>query len=190
MEARWGRTPGSDEGRGSMSARRIRVVLAAVFVAAVIGTSISMATGASADGPSHVHAHLTAFQETPALNSTGHGEFEATVTSTKITFKLTYAGLTGAPLFAHVHVGQRGVAGGVSFFFCGGGGQPVCPSATSGTITGTATAASVVGPTTQGFKAGDLASVVRAIEGGVTYANIHTPMFPSGEIRGQISEDN
>jgi hypothetical protein len=166
------------------------VVVAAAFAAAVIGTSVSMATGASADGPSHIRAHLTAFQETPALNSTGHGELEATVTSTKITFKLTYAGLTGAPFVAHIHVGQRGVAGGVSVFFCGGGGQPACPGTTSGTITGTATAANTVGPTSQGFKAGDLASVVRAIEGGVTYANVHTPMFPVGEIRGQISDED
>ncbi|MCU1426169.1 MAG: hypothetical protein JWL83_169 [Actinomycetia bacterium] len=173
-----------------MSARRIRVVLAAAFVVAVSGTSISMATSASAHSRSHVRAHLTAFQETPSLNSTGHGDLQATVTSTKITFKLTYAGLTGAPLVAHIHVGQRGVAGGVALFLCGGGGQSACPATTSGTITGTATAMNVVGPTTQGFNAGDLASVRRAIKGGVTYANVHTPMFPMGEIRGQISDQN
>jgi hypothetical protein len=170
-----------------MSGTRIRVVLAAAFAVAVIGTSVAMATGAGADGPSHLRAHLTGFQETPSLNSTGQGTLDATATSSKITFKLTYSGLSGAPLVAHIHVGQRGVAGGVSVFFCGGGGQASCPAGTSGTVTGTIAAANVVGPTTQGFKAGDLASVLRAIDAGVTYANIHTPMFPNGEIRGQIS---
>ena len=87
---------------------------------------------------------------------------------------------------AHVHVGQREVNGGVSFFFCGGGGKPACPASTSGTITGTVTAADVVGPTAQGFNEGDLASVERAINAGVTYANMHTAKFPAGEIRGQV----
>jgi len=41
--------------------------------------------------------------------------------------------------------------------------------------------------TAQGFKAGDLASLEQAIQAGVTYTNMHTPTFPNGEIRGQIS---
>jgi hypothetical protein len=53
-------------------------------------------------------------------------------------------------------------------------------------VTGTATAANVVGPTAQGFAVGDLAAVERAIKAGVTYANMHTAKFPAGEIRGQI----
>src|SRR2546421_727237 len=32
----------------------------------------------------------------------------------------------------------------------------------------------------------DFASLVKAIRSGVTYANVHSPKFPSGEIRGQI----
>ena len=88
---------------------------------------------------------------------------------------------------AHVHVGQPGVSGGVSFFFCGGP-KPPCPSSASGpvTISGTTTAADIMGPTAQGFAAGDLNSVVKAIEAGFTYANMHTNVFPAGEIRGQL----
>ncbi len=40
--------------------------------------------------------------------------------------------------------------------------------------------------TAQGFAAGDLNSVVKAIEAGFTYANMHTSVFPAGEIRGQL----
>jgi hypothetical protein len=53
-------------------------------------------------------------------------------------------------------------------------------------VTGTITAANVVGPTAQGFNVGDLAAVERAIKAGVTYANMHTAKFPAGEIRGQV----
>jgi hypothetical protein len=107
------------------------------------------------------------------------------MTADQITFVLTYADLSAPPLVAHIHVGQRGVNGGVSVFFCGGA-KPACPATTSGTVTGTITAADVMGPTTQGFKAGDLASVEKAIRAGVTYVNMHTSNFPNGEIRGQI----
>lgn len=85
-----------------------------------------------------------------------------------------------------MHFGQRGVAGGVSFFFCGGGGKPACPATTSGTVTGTVVAADVVGPAAQGIQPGDLAAILQMIRAGLGYANMHTPNHPAGEIRGQI----
>ena len=47
---------------------------------------------------------------------------------------------------------------------------------------GTITAANVVGPAAQGYNVGDSPGGAR-IKAGVTYANMHTPMFPAGEIR-------
>ena len=89
--------------------------------------------------------------------------------------------------FAHVHLGRPGITGGVSFFLCGGGGQPACPTGTSGTVTGTVTAANVLGPAGQGIAAGEFNKVIQAMRAGATYANIHTTLFPGGEIRGHIS---
>ena len=71
-------------------------------------------------------------------------------------------------------------------FLCGGGGQPDCPAATSGTITGTITTANVVGPTTQGIDVGDLDSALEAVRTGLSYVNMHTVNFGTGEIRGQV----
>ena len=71
-------------------------------------------------------------------------------------------------------------------FFCGGGGKPACPASNSGSVSGTITAADVVGPTAQGFVAGDITPVIAALRAGFTYANMHTTKFPVGEIRGQI----
>jgi len=67
-------------------------------------------------------------------------------------------------------------------FLCGGGRQPACPAATSGTISGTTMAANVTGPTSQGIAAGDLTSALEAVREGNAYANMHSPMFPLGEI--------
>jgi hypothetical protein len=43
-----------------------------------------------------------------------------------------------------------------------------------------------IGPTAQGVTAGDFDALLRAIETGEAYANVHTANFPAGEIRGQI----
>ena len=132
-------------------------------------------------------ARLTGFQEVPALNGAGRATFRLELADDHMDFRLDYSGLSGAPAVAHVHIGQRGVNGAVSFFLCGGGGKPACPTTTSGSISGTVVAADILGPTAQGFDPGDLASVQRAIRGGVAYANMHTAKFPGGEIRGQLS---
>jgi len=44
----------------------------------------------------------------------------------------------------------------------------------------------VVGPTAQGIAPGDLAAILQMIRAGFGYANMHTPLHPAGEIRGQI----
>ena len=54
------------------------------------------------------------------------------------------------------------------------------------TVTGTITAAGVVGPTAQNITVGDFARVVAALASNTAYGNIHTKQFPAGEIRGQI----
>jgi len=53
-------------------------------------------------------------------------------------------------------------------------------------VTGTITAADILAITAQGLAAEDFAGAVRAIESGNTYVNVHTTLFPGGEIRGQI----
>jgi hypothetical protein len=91
--------------------------------------------GAPAGAEERLKASLRGFQEVPAISTAGHGEFRAKISDdeTSIEYVLTYSDLEGivppatAPLFAHIHLGQRGVNGGVSIFLCGGGGKPACP---------------------------------------------------------------
>jgi CHRD domain len=92
-------------------------------------------------------------------------------------------------LFAHIHLGQEGVNGGVAAFLCGGGGKPACPQE-SGEVTGTIVAGDVQAIPAQGLAANDIGALIRAIKHGATYANVHTDNFPSGEIRGQIGDDD
>jgi hypothetical protein len=106
-----------------------------------------------------------------------------------ISYELKYSGLGTAVTQAHIHFGKVHMAGGVMVFFCSNlpnppaGTQP-CPA--SGTVSGTITAASVIGPSAQGVTAGDFQAIVDALESDTAYGNIHTAAFPAGEIRGEI----
>jgi CHRD domain-containing protein len=138
-----------------------------------------------------LRATLRGANEVPPNSTAGTGSFKATIhTNGSIDFTFTFADLSAIPTVAHIHFGQFNVSGGVMIFLCGGGSQPSCPAATSGTIVGTIAAANVVGPIPQGVTAGDLAAALRAIAQGEGYVNIHNARFPAGEIRGQVRARN
>ncbi len=169
-----------------MSKRRIGSAAVAAVVFGV-AASLALASG-SHHGDGTIGAKLTGFNEVPSNIVAGEATFKAQVASDKITFELKYTGLTGNPAAAHIHIGQKFAAnGGVSGWICGVvGGQPACPAATSGTITGTITSANVTGPVPQGVNPGDFAGLLTAIKHRVAYVNMHTAKFGGGEIRGQL----
>jgi len=142
-------------------------------------------------------AKLSGFQEvggvgagqTGAILSNGRGTLGFDVSTSSISYRLTYSGTATAVTQAHVHFGKVHVGGGIMVFLCtnlgnGPPGTPACPA--SGTVTGTLTAASVVGPTAQNVPVGDFGALLAALDSNTAYANIHTTQFPAGEIRGQM----
>jgi hypothetical protein len=154
-------------------------------LAAVLIGLPSMALGQHDRGT--FSTRLNGYNETPSLNTDGRGTFKLTISdTTDITFVLTYQDLTTSPTVSHIHLGQARTSGGVMIWLCGGGGQPDCPTTTSGTLRGSITPANVTGPAGQGIAAGDLTSALRAIRAGAAYANLHTTRFGGGEIRGQL----
>ena len=163
----------------------ITIITSVILISVTIGFVLGNPSAFAEEG---FKTQLDGFHEVPAISSTGSGTFTAVLSKdeTTITYELSYTGLEGTiTTAAHIHLGQLDVNGGVSAFLCGGGGKPAC-SATSGTVTGTITAADVIGPTAQGIAAGELSDLVTALRAGVTYVNVHTEKHPGGEIRGQI----
>jgi hypothetical protein len=173
-----------------MTHGRIRLAVASALVFSLAAASIAVAAtrdhgkrGDSQDG-NQFQAHLIGYEEVPSINSPGVGDVSITVGTDQLTYQLSFSGIT--PAVAHVHVGQAGVSGGISFFLCGGGGKPACTSGMTGTIV----PGDVMAISAQGFSAGDLNAVIAAMRAGVTYANMHTAAFPNGEIRGQLGSDH
>ncbi|HEX6707613.1 MAG TPA: CHRD domain-containing protein [Albitalea sp.] len=139
-------------------------------------------------------ARLSGFQEVLPLASNASGKFEARLSAGAISYELSYKDLEANATQSHIHFGQKGVNGGIIVFLCsnlgnGPAGTPACP-ATAGTVTGTLTAASVIGPAGQDIAPGQFDELLRALRSGTTYANVHSTKFPGGEIRGQIKVDD
>jgi hypothetical protein len=151
------------------------------------------------DGFRRIREFLTGFEEVPVVSTVAEGQFKARISNdqTQITYELSYEDLESDVQQAHIHLGQKGVNGGITVFLCtnlgnGPAGTQLCPPSPA-TITGTITAADVSPniPATQaarnqGLNTGELDELIRAIRAGKTYVNVHTTDRPGGEIRSQI----
>lgn len=168
---------------------RAKLVVLSIIALALL--SVAIAGIVTANEKSRFRTALTGYEETPAVSSAGSGQFTATIDEEHQTihYTLTFSNLNGNVLFAHVHFGQRGVAGGVAAFLCGGGSKPA-PCVPGTTISGTITPADVIGPTGQGIAPGEWNELVAAIRAGVAYANVHSTTQTGGEIRGQINDND
>ena len=167
-----------------------------LFVLAIACCS-SLMSIAQDDNPLTLRATLRGDNEVPPINTPATGDFKATQNADgTFNFTLTFANLKANLILAHFHLAPKHEAGAVMIFLCGGDSQPACPSATSGTITGTfgptnvvCTGCTATNPAGQGIPAGDFASALEAILEGNSYVNIHTATptgFPGGEARGQV----
>lgn len=143
-----------------------------------------------------IEARLTGYEETPStISTTGRGSFKAVVTKDdEIVYELNYSNLETDITQAHIHFGRPGLSGGIAAWLCGtptnpgptGNLPPQCVLGTEGSVSGTITAAQVIGPAGQGIAAGEFAELLDAIRAGATYANVHTTGRPGGEIRGLV----
>ena len=128
----------------------------------------TLAVGILFAGPAFAEkmkATLDGKSETPANTSAGKGtaEIDYDAATKKMTYKLTYSGLSGPATAAHFHgPAEPGKNAGVEVPIANAGTSPVSGSATLTEA-----------------QAADLT-------GGKMYVNVHTAANPGGEIRGQV----
>ena len=166
----------------------------AVLAVGAAGATTALAGGGGGGGK-QFNEKLTGYEETPfAISTAGHGKFQARIRNgNEITYRLRWADLEDAVTQAHIHFGARAQTGGISVYLCtnvGGGsaGTQACPTTREATITGTIRPADVIGPAGQGIAAGEFGELVRAMKAGVTYVNVHSQLYPGGEIRAQLEK--
>jgi hypothetical protein len=169
------------------------VVGVTATVAAIAASTSAVASVGSRTGANTLHERLTGYSEVPvALSTTGSGRFTVRVDgrAQEISYELSYADLEGTVTQAHIHFGSVSQAGGISVFLCtnlgnGPAGTQACPPAPA-TISGTITASDVIGPAAQGIAAGQFGELIAALRAGLTYVNVHSTLYPAGEIRAQL----
>jgi hypothetical protein len=115
-------------------------------------------------------ATMTSAEEVPANASTGKGRAELTLNTTtkELTWNITWEGLTGDAVAAHIHgPADKGANAGVQVQLGVQGTPPKSP------LTGKATLTD---------------AQIADLNAGKFYVNVHTPMNKGGEIRGQVSK--
>jgi hypothetical protein len=135
-----------------------------LFATLVLGTAVAFAGPASAET---FKVTLDSKSEVPTNTSAGTGtaDVDYDAATKKLTWKLTYSGLSGPATAAHFHgPAEAGKNAGVAV---------AIPNATSSPAEGSATLTDA--------QAADLM-------GGKYYINVHTAANPGGEIRGQVSK--
>jgi hypothetical protein len=179
-----------------MTTRRTRLLALAMTMGAAIAVTAAgsaAADGNNARGADDVRERLTGYEEVPlALSTTGQGQFRAQISERRqeISYRLGYSDLEGTITQAHIHLGSVSQAGGISVFLCsnlgnGPEGTQACPAAPA-TVSGTIVPGDVIGPASQGLGTGEFDELVAAIRAGATYVNVHTTLYPPGEIRAQL----
>jgi len=137
---------------------------------------------------------LDGYQEVPPISTTGQGFLTLHVSpdGQSLGYALRYSGLVGDVAQAHIHFGRPAINGGIMVFLCtnlgnGPAGTPACPGPHDGEVSGTLTAASVVGgASSQGIAVGEFAEVLATLRNDSAYANVHSTLYQAGEIRGNI----
>jgi hypothetical protein len=141
-----------------------RTLALSLIICAAIAASAAW-SGATSSRNDRFSASLNRGQEVPkpkGVSILASGRFTATLSGSKLSWKLTFKHLTGSATAAHIHLAARGKAGPVAVPLCG-----PCQSGVNKTTVVTS-------------------AVVSAMKKGSAYVNVHTVKNPAGEIRGQI----
>ena len=165
-------------------------VLSTAFAVALLAAPTVIAQGSAG-----FRARLIGYEEVPAISTTARGTFKARLDKDvpSVEYEITFEGLQADVTQSHIHFGRERTNGGISVWLCGTPalpgppGTPSCGGPRTSTVTGVFTAAQVIGPAGQGISAAEFDELIRAMRNGSAYANVHSAMFPGGEIRGQIN---
>ena len=172
---------------------KVKTILLSLAVLALVSAV------ALAQGFVNIRELLTGFEEVPSVSTRANGQFNARIAKDgrAIDWELSYSDLEGAVQQSHIHIGNTSVNGGISVFLCtnlGNGpvGTQSCPPPPA-VISGRIFAADVspniaatAAARTQGLNTGEIEELVAAMRAGATYVNVHTTLWPGGEVRSQI----
>lgn len=131
-------------------------------------------------------AHLSGDQEVPVRETlaTGQAVFQLSKDGQELSYKILVANLENITM-AHIHAAAAGVNGPVvTWLYPSGPPAMLIPGTTNGILyEGVIRKANLIGL----LAGGEISDLVDLLVAGNAYVNVHTSLYPAGEIRGQIS---
>jgi hypothetical protein len=173
--------------------RLISIIALGIVLALAAGDAFAQFSQGRNNQRNSFRVRLDGNQEVLPVSTTGNGSLVIHIArdGNSLDYELEYDDLVSPVQVAHIHFGRPAINAGVMVFLCSNMGgapaaTPACPGPTSGEVSGTLDADDVVGPAGQGIAAGEFAEVVEALRSRAAYVNVHTTLYPGGEIRGDI----
>src|ERR1041384_1114838 len=170
---------------------------AAVSATAAMAGSSSSSSLTSAVSGKHFSAVLTGDNEVPPVNTDATGKIKlfANPQQNMLDYQLSISDLNGVVTGAHIHKGSIGINGPVVATLKTGNTFAGASASTSGTDGGGSTSTSVSGTIIcadlKGHLAGkQITDLIRLIEDGKAYVNVHTDQNSNGKIRGQLKSSS
>jgi CHRD domain-containing protein len=141
------------------------LVLVAVGVLGAIGAAGATRASEASHGGQPLHATLSPENQVPPTASNGSGTALVTLNQgqSEVCFDITVSNLTSPVILAHIHQGAAGTNGPIVVDFM----EPV--NGLNGCVHADAALIKEIRHDRAGF-----------------YVNVHTTMFPGGEVRGQL----
>lgn len=160
-----------------------RVIVAASFVVGLVAVSLGVA-GINRNWSQHANGSM----EVPVRDTQGQAQaiFHLSNDGDSLEFKLIASNIEGVTQ-SHIHCGHPGENGPVVVFLYGFNAAGVSPSGILNE--GTITDANVIARPSTAICPGGIATlddVIEKMNNGGAYVNVHTLVFPGGEIRGDI----
>ena len=165
--------------------RLIGIVTAVLALAALVSVSSgSLVTLSHAQGEQKFTTKMTGKEEVPPhdTKATGNAEFTLSADGKTMSYKVDVMNIDKVTM-AHIHQGKVGENGPPVVWLFNSSSNPT--GTMNGMLSqGKITSNDLVGP----LKGKQMSDLVKLINDGQAYANVHTEPNPKGEIRGQISK--
>ena len=167
------------------------------FAKPIAATATAAGGSPSSSQSSHKEfsAKLTGSKEVPPVDTDATGTVRLAANSRQdaLDYQISLSNLNGVVTVAHIHRGSAGTNGPVVANLNVGGAFASASAGGSGGSAATSTSSSgtITSADLKGLLAGKhVSDLIRLIEDGKAYANVHTRQHPNGEIRGQLTSSS
>ena len=152
----------------------------------------SPASSSSSQSDKIFTARLTGDKEVPPVDTDATARIRLTESSQDaLDYRLSVSNLNGVVTGAHIHRGSSGTNGPIVANLNIGGAFASASAGDGAATTSTSTGGTITSTELKGPLAGkQISDLIKLIEGGQAYVNVHTRQHPNGEIRGQLSSSS